>query len=156
MQNFVESVTDDDLHAKRVLSLSHAALGVIHAASLGVTVIGRGLAQARSLDSKHARALRFGMGLSSNRIAKPARRVYCAMAVVLLAFLGTGGGAVGLDRRLKANTLKKRTHSIIFDGTFYYSALPNVREEQFQPPMAKSVELLHKLAFFRQAFGVVG
>ena len=103
--------------------------------------------------------IRFGMGLSSSRIAKPARRdrvlLISAMAVVLLTLLGAAGEAVGLDRRLKANTSKKRTHSLIFQGTYYYGALPNMREEQFQPLMVKFGELLHELAFFRQAFGVV-
>jgi hypothetical protein len=50
----VESVVGDDMHAKRVLSLTNATLGVIHAASLAVTTIGRALAQARSLDPRHA------------------------------------------------------------------------------------------------------
>jgi hypothetical protein len=54
IQRFVETVTEEDLHAKRVLSVSHATIGVIHAASLGVYAIGRALAQARGLRPKHA------------------------------------------------------------------------------------------------------
>ena len=103
--------------------------------------------------------IRFGMGLSSSRISEPARRdrvlLISAMAVVLLTLLGAAGEATGLDRRLKANTSKKRTHSLIFQGTYYYGALPNMREEQFQPLMAKFGEMLQQLAFFRQAFGLV-
>jgi hypothetical protein len=103
--------------------------------------------------------IRFGMGLSSSRISNPARRdrtlLLSAMAIVLLTLLGAAGEAIGMDRRLKANTSKKRTHSLIFQGTFYYGALPNMREEQFQPLMKKFGELIHDLAFFRQAFGVV-
>ena len=53
IRRFIESVVEGDLHAKRVLSLSRASLGVIHAASLAVTVIGRGLAQAHFLNEKH-------------------------------------------------------------------------------------------------------
>ena len=54
VHQFVESIVGDDLHAKRVLSVSNAALGVVHAASLGVHAIGRALAQANGLEPKHA------------------------------------------------------------------------------------------------------
>jgi len=43
-----------DLHAKRVLSLAGAALGVIESASLAVGLIGQGLALARGRLTKHA------------------------------------------------------------------------------------------------------
>jgi hypothetical protein len=45
---------DGDLHAKRVLSLANATLGVIRTASLAVATIGQGLALARGLVTKHA------------------------------------------------------------------------------------------------------
>lgn len=45
---------EDDLHARRVLAMSHVTLGVIHAASLGIHAIGRALADARGTLSKHA------------------------------------------------------------------------------------------------------
>jgi hypothetical protein len=50
---FLESLFEEDLHAKRILSLSYAVLGVIHAASLGVHTIGKALAWARGTRSKH-------------------------------------------------------------------------------------------------------
>ena len=50
---FLESLFEEDLHAKRVLSLSYAVLGVIHSASLGVHLIGKALAWARGTHSKH-------------------------------------------------------------------------------------------------------
>jgi hypothetical protein len=53
VQAFLESLFEEDLHAKRVLSLSYAVLGVIHAASLGVHTIGKALAWARGTHSKH-------------------------------------------------------------------------------------------------------
>ena len=43
-----------DMHAKRILSLANATLGVIRAGSLAVHAIGQGLAVARGLNSKHA------------------------------------------------------------------------------------------------------
>jgi hypothetical protein len=45
---------DGDLHAKRVLSLANATLGVIKTASLAVNTLGQGLALARGLVTKHA------------------------------------------------------------------------------------------------------
>jgi hypothetical protein len=50
---FMDRVFGDDLHAKTVLSLSMGTVGVLHSASLGIHAIGRGLALAQMLDSKH-------------------------------------------------------------------------------------------------------
>lgn len=49
----MESLYADDLHAKRVLSMSHATLGAMEATSLSVHAIGCGLALARSKSQKH-------------------------------------------------------------------------------------------------------
>jgi hypothetical protein len=54
VHRFVDGVFADDLHAKRVLSLTNATLGVIKTASLAVNTIGQGLALARGLTTKHA------------------------------------------------------------------------------------------------------
>ena len=51
---FLTGLFDGDLHAKRVLSLANAGLGVIRSGSLAVHAIGLGLAQARGLKTKHA------------------------------------------------------------------------------------------------------
>ena len=51
---FVDALFDGELHAKRVLSLANATLGVVNTASLAVNAIGHGLAMARGLNSKHA------------------------------------------------------------------------------------------------------
>jgi len=45
---------DGDLHAKRILSLANATLGVVRTTSLAVNAIGHGLALARGLVTKHA------------------------------------------------------------------------------------------------------
>ena len=47
-------VLGDDLHAKRVASLSDATLGVLRSGSLAICTIGQGLAAARGLNPKHA------------------------------------------------------------------------------------------------------
>jgi hypothetical protein len=54
VNRFLENLFDGDLHAKRVLSLANATLGVIRTASLAVNAIGQGLALARGLVTKHA------------------------------------------------------------------------------------------------------
>ena len=41
---FLTALFAEDLHAKRVLSLSQCTLGVIHAASLAIHAIGIGMA----------------------------------------------------------------------------------------------------------------
>jgi hypothetical protein len=51
---FLQSLFAGDLHAKRVLSLAGATLGVIQTASLAVATIGQGLALARGRLPKHA------------------------------------------------------------------------------------------------------
>lgn len=54
VHQFVENATGNDLHAKRVLSLSNAVVGCLNTASLAIHTIGLGLAKANSLQSKHA------------------------------------------------------------------------------------------------------
>jgi Transposase DDE domain len=51
---FLRSLFAEDLHAKRVLPLAGATLGVIQTASLAVAMIGQGLALARGRLPKHA------------------------------------------------------------------------------------------------------
>src|SRR5690606_2927295 len=50
----MDRVFGDDLHAKTVLSLAMGVVGVLYAASLGIHAIGRGMAAAAALNSKHA------------------------------------------------------------------------------------------------------
>ena len=53
ISEFITSLYEGDLHAKRVLSLANATLGVLTSASLAVHAIGQGLAQAMGKLSKH-------------------------------------------------------------------------------------------------------
>src|ERR1700710_2539699 len=54
VHDFLKTLFAQDLHAKRVLSLAGAKLGVIESASLAVAMIGQGLALARGRLTKHA------------------------------------------------------------------------------------------------------
>lgn len=53
LHDFVDGIFGEDMHAKRVQSLSSATLGVIESCSLAVHLIGQGLAQAHELKQKH-------------------------------------------------------------------------------------------------------
>ena len=53
ISEFIANLYEGDLHAKRVLSLANATLGVLTSASLAVHAIGQGLAQAMGKLSKH-------------------------------------------------------------------------------------------------------
>jgi len=54
IEALVAQIAGEDFHAKRVLSVTNAVVGVIHAAALSIHAIGHGLAQAMGLSSKHA------------------------------------------------------------------------------------------------------
>lgn len=54
VRRFVDELFGDTMHARRVDSLADAVSGVLHAASLAIHAIGRGLAAARGIHPKHA------------------------------------------------------------------------------------------------------
>ena len=54
VHNFLAGLFDGALHAKRILSLANATLGVIRTGCLAVNTIGQGLALARGRLTKHA------------------------------------------------------------------------------------------------------
>jgi hypothetical protein len=54
IREFIESITDDCMHAKRILSLSNAVEGIMYASSLALSAIGKALAVAQGLNAKHA------------------------------------------------------------------------------------------------------
>ena len=66
---------------------------------------------------------RFGMGFSETSVSTPERRdrflVIIMLATILLTLLGGAGEQLGRDRQLKANTSKKRTHSLFRQGREY-------------------------------------
>jgi hypothetical protein len=108
---------------------------------------------------RDAKDIRFGMGLSSTRISQPARRdrmlLLSAITVSLLTLLGAAGENVGHDRMLKANTSKKRTHSLFTQGTYYYGAIPNMREYRLRELMTEFARLLNEHPAFSMVFGVL-
>ena len=74
--------------------------------------------------------LRFGMGLSSMHVSRPDRRdrllLISALAIAMLSLLGAAGERIGYDRWLKANTVKRRTHSLFRQGLMLYQPSPQL------------------------------
>ena len=103
--------------------------------------------------------LRFGMGLSVLRIADPQRRdrllLLNAFAIVLLTLLGAAGESLGMDRHLKVNTAKHRTHSLFRQGCMLYELIPNMPEARLQPLVARFSEYLDQHPAFTQTFAAV-
>ncbi len=99
------------------------------------------------------------MGLSALRIADPQRRdrllLLSALAVVLLTLLGAAGESLGMDRLLKSNTSKRRTHSLFRQGCLLYDLIPNMPETRLRPLVEKYAELLKQNSPFTQVFGFV-
>ena len=81
--------------------------------------------------------LRFGMGLSSTRIGEPMRRdrllLVSAFATALLTLMGAVGESLGMDRLLKSNTSKTRSHSLFRQGCMLYELIPNMPEHRLAP-----------------------
>jgi hypothetical protein len=86
--------------------------------------------------------LHFGLGLSATHISVPARRdrllLLVALAEALLTLLGAAAESLGLDKKLKVNTVKKRTHSLFRQGSFWYRAIPTMKEERLRDLMTAS------------------
>lgn len=102
---------------------------------------------------------RFGLGLLQSRIASPARRdrvlLISAAAIALVTLLGAAGEATGLDMKFKANTSKKRQHSLFRQGIMYYDHMVGMRDEWLKPLVKKFEDLLREHAMLREILGFI-
>ncbi len=75
--------------------------------------------------------IRFGFGLSFTHTTKSERRdrllLMMSLCYVLLTLLGSAGEQLGLDKYLKVNTVKTRTHSLVRQGAYYFRYFPNLK-----------------------------
>jgi len=65
-----------------------------------------------------------------------------------LTLLGAVGESLGMDRLLKSNTSKKRTHSLFRQGCMLYELIPNMPEQRLTPLMNKFAEAVSNTRFF--------
>lgn len=100
--------------------------------------------------------LRFGMGLSATRVGDPMRRdrllLLGAFAVALLTLLGAPGERLGMDRLLKSNTSKTRTHSLFRQGCKLSELIPNMPEHRLLPFTEAFDRAVAKAPEFRKLF----
>ena len=86
--------------------------------------------------------------MSALRIADPQRRdrlfLLNAFAIVLLTLLGAAGESLGMDRHLKVNTSKRRTHSLFRQGCLLYDLIPNMPEARLRPLVDKFIEFINQ------------
>src|SRR3954452_6545672 len=103
--------------------------------------------------------LRFGMGLGAVRIADPQRRdrllLLNAFAVVLLTRLGAAGESLGMDRHLKSNTVKNRSHSLFRQGCMLYDLIPNMPEHRLPPLINRYAKSLQQSRVITETFAIV-
>jgi hypothetical protein len=103
--------------------------------------------------------LRFGMGLGVLRIADPQRRdrllLLNAFAIVLLTLLGAAGESLGMDRHLKVNTAKRRTHSLFRQGCMLYELIPNMPDVRLRPLVERFGVYIDQHAALNQTFSCV-
>jgi hypothetical protein len=99
--------------------------------------------QPRSRDTKD---LRFGMGLAAVRIGDPQRRdrllLLNAFAMLFLTMLGEAGEVLGMDRRLKVDTAKRRTLSLFRQGCMLYDLIPTMPETCLRPLIETFLQML--------------
>ncbi len=92
--------------------------------------------------------LRFGLGLRATHIRSAARRdrflFLLAIAQVLLTLLDAASERSGLDVYLRASTVKRRTHSLFRQGTYWYRCIPTMRDDWFDRLMAAYVAVLQE------------
>ena len=73
------------------------------------------------------------MGLSKTHIKDTSRRdrllLIHAIATAILTILGAAGENIGLDKYLKANTVKRRTLSLFKQGCIYFNRIPKMATE---------------------------
>ena len=92
------------------------------------------------------------MGMAEIRIAEPERRdrllLISAFAMALLTMLGTAGESLGMDRQLKSNTSKTRSHSLFRQGCMLYELIPNMPKHRLLPLMRRFTEMLRSSGIF--------
>jgi hypothetical protein len=103
--------------------------------------------------------LHFGMGLSETHIRNTDRRdrllLIHAIATALLTILGAAGENIGLDKYLKANTVKRRTLSLFSQGLIYFNRIPKMVDETLRALLTEFNKLLEENKNISNILGVI-
>jgi len=108
---------------------------------------------------RDAKDIRFGLGLKATHIGRTDRRdrplFLFAITHALLMLLGAASEASGLDRTLKVSTVKHRTHSLFWQGTFWYRQLAFMRDDWFERLITAFDKIVREHDVFVQALGIL-
>ncbi len=108
---------------------------------------------------RDSKDLRFGMGLSKTHIRKTERRdrilLLNAFAIFLMTMLGAAGEALGMDRHLRANTVKYRTHSLFRQGCMLVELIMNMSLEELRALMRSFRDIQRQHVYFRDVYFLV-
>ena len=69
--------------------------------------------------------------------------------------LTSASNTVGIDKWLKANTVKSHTISLHPQDQMHYAALLKMKLDMLEPLMVKFGEMLHWQQVFRELFGLI-
>lgn len=104
--------------------------------------------------------IRFGLGLKATHIGRADRRdrllFLFAIAHALLTLLGAASEASGLDKMLKSSTRNnERTHSLFWQGNFWYRQLSIMRDDWFESLMVAYDKVVREHDVLVQALGIL-
>lgn len=104
--------------------------------------------------------IRFGVGLKATHIGRTDRRdrllFLFAIAHALLTLLGAASEASGLDKMLKSSTRNgERTHSLFWQGNFWYRQLSMMRDDWFESLMVAFDKVVREHDVLVQALGIL-
>jgi hypothetical protein len=60
-----------------------------------------------------------------------------------------------MDRHLKSNTVKRRTHSLFRQGCMLYDLIPNMPEHRLMPLINRYAEILQQSRVITETFAVI-
>jgi len=72
----------------------------------------------------------------------------------LLTVVDAAGESLGMDRMLKANTAKTRTHSLLRQGCHYYASIPAMKQELLEPLVQRFGEYVLAQPVYAHALGL--
>ena len=101
--------------------------------------------------------IRFGTGMLTARVSEPQRRdrllLVSALATSVLTTIGEASERIGLDKSIKSNTSKKRTHSLIRQGAILFAMMLLSTGDRFLELIGSFNEIMGAHNYL---FGVIG